>query len=348
MSPSPKDTACSSLPTKPGSDPAWGASFHILVVDDSSTYRAILNEYLTHLGHQVATVTDGRQALEALGKHKFDLVLLDVMMPELNGYQVLQQMKSLPALREIPVIMVSTIEESHTAARCIQVGAEDYLTKPIDKVLLEARLNASLEKKRLRDQEVAHLRQLFQLKQRLAQRNKELEDANRRLELAAFTDVLTGLPNRRYALDLMARFWATSIRTRQPIACLLVDIDHFKRVNDTHGHDVGDHVLCEVGSVLRKAVRTSDVVCRLGGEEFIVVCPATDQQAASVCGERVRASVAANVIPFRSVEHRVTVSVGAAALTPTGGVPEDLVKAADEGVYEAKKSGRNRVCAPKR
>jgi len=315
----------------------------VLVVDDNGMNRLLLGQHVTQLGHQPLGVENGRKALELLQGERFDLVLLDVMMPEMDGHAVLHHIKNTAALRETPVIMISGLDEIETAARCIEAGAEDYLVRPFDPVLLRARITATLEKKHLRDLEKQHLEELLRLKQELAERNSALEEANRKLEQAAFTDVLTGLPNRRFALEHLTHFWATSGRYGHPLSCLLLDVDHFKRINDTWGHDRGDLVLAQLAGVLRETLRVSDIVCRLGGEEFIVLCPLTDLSDAQRCGERLRAAVESFAFRGAGFEQRVTVSIGVATRTLAMDHPDELLKAADRAVYAAKESGRNRV-----
>jgi diguanylate cyclase (GGDEF)-like protein len=173
----------------------------------------------------------------------------------------------------------------------------------------------------------------------------ELAVAHRRLEQDALTDVLTGLPNRRYLIDRLAHDWAAARRGGTPLACMVVDIDHFKAVNDTWGHDIGDAVLRAVARVLQQEVRGSDVVCRLGGEEFVVVS-ATDFDSAMRCAERLRSAIEIQVVSeVNPIEGPVTVSIGVAVRNEQTRSPEGLLKAADEALFYAKRSGRNHVAS---
>ncbi len=192
------------------------------------------------------------------------------------------------------------------------------------------------------------------LEQRVAQRTEELTAANRelramfeRVEHMAMTDALTGLPNRRYAMDHLARAWSTAARYERDVACLLVDADHFKQVNDSFRHEAGDAVLIHLARSLRAAVREGDQVCRLGGDEFLVLCPETTLEGALAVGERVRAQVAAQRVEVAASAWTgtVTVSVGAAARHGGMGGAEELLRAADAALFEAKRGGRNRVAA---
>jgi diguanylate cyclase (GGDEF)-like protein len=187
------------------------------------------------------------------------------------------------------------------------------------------------------------LRQLLALQRDLDRRNQELEELNRRLEEAALTDPLTGLHNRRWAMEELQRCWQASTRYRRPMACLLVDVDHFKRVNDSYGHDVGDAVLREIASRLRAAARQNEAVCRIGGEEFLIICDEIDRAGAAICGERLRAGVADQLVTNEGRELSVTVSIGAAVRDESIPSPELLLKVADQAVYAAKQAGRNRV-----
>lgn len=333
----PTDTP--SRPSDPGPPPSA-----VLIVEDDRINRLLLTRHVERLGRRVLVADNGLQALETLGREPCDLILLDVMMPEMDGRQLLRELKSRNDLKGIPVIVISGLGEADTAAQCIEFGAEDYLTKPFNPLMLQARINASLEKKRLRDKEDAYLRQLIALQKDLDRRNRELQDLNRRLEQIALTDDLTGLPNRRSAMAELRRCWAASDRHKQPMACLLVDVDFFKRINDTYGHDTGDTVLQAVADRLRGASRKNELVCRLGGEEFVVLCEFTDRIAAETCGERLRAAIETTTIAFDGFRHAVSVSVGVASRTDAIRHPEQLLKAADQAVYRAKQAGRNRVC----
>jgi len=167
---------------------------------------------------------------------------------------------------------------------------------------------------------------------------------NRRLQEAALLDPLTGIPNRRYAMDRIHQEWSAAERSTRPLSCMLIDVDHFKSINDTYGHDVGDMVLRRVSEVLKQTARTQDVICRIGGEEFLVVCPDTDAAAAVQCAERLRQATGSMRIPIGKVSLQLTISVGVAAMDATMRGPESMIKAADQAVYAAKHAGRNRTC----
>ena len=218
--------------------------------------------------------------------------------------------------------------------------AESTGKDPAMDTLLTA-LNSLFEQVSERNRDLVQLNKT--LEARVAERTQALTEANRQLDDLANTDILTGLPNRRYALQRLAREWDGAVRDDRPIACMMIDADGFKTVNDTHGHDAGDAVLRALAKQLQHAVRTDDIVCRLGGDEFLVICPGTPLAGARTLAESIRSDVAAMRVPAGSGEWRGSVSVGVAARAAAMQRHEDLVKAADLGVYAAKRKGRNRV-----
>lgn len=182
------------------------------------------------------------------------------------------------------------------------------------------------------------------LETKVAERTRSLSEANHRLEEMALTDVLTGLPNRRHAMARLAQAWAESSQTDTPLACMMIDADGFKQINDRYGHDAGDEVLRRLSRQLRYALRTDDVVCRLGGDEFLIICPATAIDGGLQAAEATRQEIAnLHVAVGEGGEWAGSISVGVAVRTAAMQSPEDLIKAADEGVYLAKRKGRNRV-----
>jgi hemerythrin len=202
-------------------------------------------------------------------------------------------------------------------------------------------LNSLFEQVSERNRDLVQLNKT--LEARVAERTQALTEANRQLDDLANTDILTGLPNRRYALQRLAQEWDASVREDKPIACMMIDADGFKTINDTHGHDAGDAVLRALAKQLQHAVRTDDIVCRLGGDEFLVICTGTPLAGAIKLAENIRGEVAAMRVPAGNGEWCGSVSVGVGARAAGMQRHEDLVKAADLGVYAAKRKGRNRV-----
>ena len=290
--------------------------------------RDVLTRRLERLGYTVTAAADGRQALELIARQPFDVVLLDIKMPGLTGFQVLQAIRRIHSVTDLPVVMVTSSDDSDSIVEALQLGANDYVTKPIDFPVALARIRTHLL-----------LRQMV-----LA-----LEEANQKLERLSFLDGLTNIANRRRFDEFLQIEWRRAVREAAPLSVILADIDFFKAYNDTYGHEAGDEILKKVAGALAATVnRPADLVARYGGEEFIVALPGTDAAGALVLAERLRAAVEALAVAHstsRAAAH-VTISVGVATTIPErGAAPEALVAAADQALYEAKHDGRNRVRA---
>ena len=302
---------------------------HILVVDDVADNVAILTRRLEKLGHTVVGAGSGNEALRALEVEPFDLVLLDVVMPGLDGVTVLRAIRAHPKWRTIPVVMISALDDLASAAHCIEQGAEDFLLKPFDPVLLRVRVGAALERMRLA---------------------AALREANARLEALAAQDGLTGVANRRRFDEALGGAWRRGGTSGRPVGLLLLDVDAFKKYNDHYGHQAGDACLQTVALALQEvAGQASALVARYGGEEFCLLCPDTEAAALRRLAEAVCAQVRAKALPHAAspVGPHVTVSVGVAMVVPDAGDPAGLVRAADGALYDAKASGRDRwVLAP--
>lgn len=292
----------------------------VLLADDSATVRALARMELETAGHDVLEAADGAQALELAVEHRPDVVLLDVEMPEMDGYDAVQALKADPRTADIPVVFLTGRVAAGDLVRALALGGHDYLRKPPEPAELLARVSAALRVKALQDE--------------LRTRAAELERVSR-------TDHLTGLHNRRHTEEHLRRLEAASRRHGHALSVLLLDVDHFKRVNDTHGHGAGDRVLQEVGHRLQASLRTEDLVGRWGGEEFLVLAPFTDAAAAHVLGERLRSAVSATPVEAEGRPVLVTVSVGGATAELPG--EHDLLGLADRELYAAKAAGRDRV-----
>jgi len=290
--------------------------------------RDVLTRRLERLGYTVTAAADGRQALELIARQPFDVVLLDIKMPGLTGFQVLQAIRRIHSVTDLPVVMVTSSEDSDSIVEALQLGANDYVTKPIDFPVALARIRTHLL-----------LRQMV-----LA-----LEEANAKLERLSFLDGLTNIANRRRFDEFLHIEWRRAAREAAPLSVILADIDFFKAYNDTYGHEAGDEILKKVAGALAATVnRPADLVARYGGEEFVVALPGTDAAGALVLAERLRAAVEALAVAHstsRAAAH-VTISVGVATTVPERGAAlEALVAAADLALYQAKHDGRNRVRA---
>lgn len=294
----------------------------VLIVEDSNTIRSLVRRMLVAGGHEVLEAPDGPTALQTCAAEGPDVVLLDVEMPEMSGWDVLAALKADPALRDIPVVFLTGRLDTADMVEGLRLGAHDYLRKPCEPAELLARVQAAARVKRLQDE--------------LRRRNDELDRVGR-------TDALTGLRNRRDVEGYLRQQVSLSRRNASPLAVLLFDVDHFKNVNDTHGHAGGDAVLREVAARLAGHVRLEDTVGRWGGEEFLAVMPMTTAAEGAVVADRIRAALSDRPCSLDdgAVTLPVTISVGCAAGTRESA--EELVARADAALYEAKRTGRNRV-----
>ena len=292
----------------------------VLVAEDSLVVRAVLRRQLEEHGYRVVEADDGAEALRLSREHRPDVILLDVEMPRLDGHQVLAELKADATLADTPVVFLTGRTKTEDVVDALRLGAHDYLRKPFDHAELIARVTAAARVKALHDE--------------LQRRADELDRVSR-------TDTLTGLYNRRHLDEHLRSMVSGAKRRKQWLAVLMVDVDHFKNVNDTLGHAAGDEVLCEVARRLTRGLRAEDVAGRWGGEEFLVLLPQTDLDGALVAAERLRSLIAGGPVRLADGTVPVTVSVGCASgLGPEG---EDLVQRADAALYDAKEAGRNRA-----
>lgn len=302
----------------------------ILVVDDHEDNVELLRARLEAWGYTVDTATDGQEALERVDAMPPDLILLDVMMPSIDGNEVARRIKQNPMLPFIPIIMQTALDSTESKVEGLEAGADDYITKPIEFAELKARVRSMLRIKRLQEE--------------LEERERQLLEANERLRHMSRTDALTGLENRRSIERQLDMMFAHGQRLAEPLSCVMCDIDRFKQVNDEHGHHAGDAVLRQYAAILKKAAREIDVVGRYGGEEFIVLLPGTVLDAAVTFAERVRKEVEGHTFVFEGGTVRRTASFGVAGWPhPRIQTCEGIVRAADDALYVAKETGRNRV-----
>jgi len=307
--------------------------FRILVVDDVPVNIQLQRAYLEAMGYDVLEAEDGLQALEIAHKEHPDLILLDVMMPNMNGFEVCQRLKGDPATQFIPVVMVTALNEVSDRIRGIEAGADDFISKPFNKLELLARVRSLLRVKQLHDE--------------LEEKIRELERAREKLQELAITDGLTGLYNYRYFRERLLNEVARAERHGLNLSVVMMDIDFFKHYNDTHGHPAGDEVLRVIGEILRRNVRKIDVAARYGGEEFALILVETSGPNARLVADKLRKLVENYPFPHREEQPngRLTISAGVATYPEDGGSAEELIAAADQYLYEAKKTGRNRVIA---
>jgi len=316
----------------------------ILVVDDDRLNRIKLSINLEEAGCEVALAENGSQALEMLRLQSFDMVLLDLMMPVMDGFQVLEHTRSDQAMQHIPIIVISAEEDLTSVVRCIEMGATDYLPKPFNPTLLRARINPCLEKKRSRDREVELFSELQQRYAQLEELNQTIREQAEMLKELSMRDGLTGLFNRRHFDEEASKELARAKRYGHALSFMIGDIDFFKKINDQFSHATGDEVLRRIARLLKTNTREIDITARYGGEEFVIALPQTPlPQAVALC-EKLRQRIES--YPWQEIhpDLRVTMSMGLCADLSLGSF-DKIIAAADEKLYQAKKSGRNRVCA---
>jgi len=316
----------------------------ILLVDGDSACLNVEAQHLLSAGHDVLTATSGEDALRLMREHGPPILITDWQMPGMTGIELCRQVRTCESIGFVYVIVLTSQFDTEALVTAFEAGADEFLPKPVNHIELLARLHAAHRIIRLQTDIDRRNREVLLANARLAIAARDLEDANQRLRVLATTDELTGLLNRREALNRLAKAWANADRHGVPLSVIALDIDHFKRCNDTHGHAVGDMVLREIAHTMRDACRTTDELCRVGGEEFLVICTGTALDALAAA-ERLRSAVATTPIRHGSSELTVTVSLGVAERAPTMLTPDDLLRIADEALYGAKAGGRNRVHA---
>lgn len=301
---------------------------NILVIEDSETIRREIIQVLK--AHSLATYCheagDGLEGLKLLLGIKVDLVLCDLEMPRLDGFRFLSMVRKREELRDIPVILLTGKDDSASKIAGLEQGANDYITKPFDAGELVARVRVHLKIKLLQDQ---------------------LRRANELLTEISHTDHLTGLYNRRYMMDVLEREFSRARRSGGALSLLIMDLDHFKEINDRNGHQGGDVVLAEAASVFRDELRSYDIAVRFGGDEFVAVLPGASLPEAMSVAERVRKAVEQSRFPGNMAGVRLTFSIGI-AVHPADGIETvaDFIRAADSALYRAKAKGRNRIEGP--
>lgn len=297
----------------------------ILIIDDSDAVREQIVQTLSavSLFGQYHQACDGIQGFKTLLKVPVDLILCDLEMPRMDGFKFLSMLGTREELKDIPVIMLTGREDRDLKIKGLEQGASDYVTKPFDPGELVARVKVQIKLKSLQD---------------------ELKKSNELLKQLSNTDPLTRLYNRRYLMETLEREFQRSYRKQGYLSLVLLDIDHFKKINDTYGHQEGDVVLAAVAEMAQVELRRYDIAARYGGEEFVLVLPETPPPEALAVAERLRESVQSMEFPRPMENLTVTISLGVATY-PSERIDciDSLIRQADEALYRAKQSGRNRV-----
>jgi diguanylate cyclase (GGDEF)-like protein len=266
--------------------------------------------------------------LKAVKTASYDVILLDLVLPDMNGNEICRWLKLNSETRGVPIIMLTVESALKEKVASLEAGADDYLPKPYNEIELNARIYAALRTKALQDE--------------LREKNRQLEELLAQVELQSITDPLTGLRNRRYVETILEKELAKWKRYGTPLTCLMVDVDHFKKINDQHGHHAGDAALKGLAELLTRSLREADTAARWGGEEFLILLPQTEITAASVPAFKILRAVSDwRLAQLQGLQ--VTVSIGIASADVTTDTPAKLVRAADHALYEAKNKGRNRI-----
>jgi diguanylate cyclase (GGDEF)-like protein len=296
----------------------------ILVADDSKLSRHVICSLLREWGHHVVSAKDGHEALHALRSDTaISLALVDWMMPGLDGLEVCQRLRAIPDRAYTYMISVTSRNEKQDLVRALEAGFDDFLTKPVDPAELNARLLVG---------------------SRIIDLQKKLMETCEQSQFKATHDALTGIWNRGAILEFLRAQLAMAVRGSSNLALMMVDVDHFKKINDTYGHSAGDSVLIHLTQLMNSVVRASDWLGRYGGEEFLVIASGCPPDHASLMGDRLRLTVANNPVSYGELTISSTISIGIAntrsLVSPTA---ETLVKLADSALYRAKSNGRNRI-----
>jgi two-component system cell cycle response regulator len=311
---------CGSALSMPDSKP-----FQVVIVDDDPAIRRLVSLFLKRSGYETVEFGMGEEAREQLPKFTWDLAILDRRLPDMDGVELCRQLKSEPDLRNRYIIMLTGEDDQEDKVQGLDLGADDYITKPFQYPELMARIRAA---------------------KRIVDLQKELLDSNRRLELLSITDGLTKLYNHRHLQDELSRAFEESQRYQRPLSFVIVDLDFFKKVNDTYGHAIGDEVLKAISKIFQEAIRVTDLAARYGGEEFALMLPETILDDALTFAEQIRRAIELTPVKTQSGPISATVSIGVATV-PNARIhsAKELIVAADKALYRAKKNGRNQVQA---
>ena len=319
----------------------------ILIVDDSPTNLEVLFDFLTDAGFKVLMARDGESAIEKVNYDCPDVILLDIIMPGIDGFETCRRLKANESTQAIPVIFMTALSQTSVVVKGFQLGAVDYIIKPTQQEIVLARVTTHLTIQKLQH---SLQEQNAQLQQEIKQRHRAeaaLQEANQELQRLATLDGLTQIANRRRFDECLSKAWRILAREQLPLSLLLCDVDFFKLYNDSKGHQAGDECLYQVAQAMKCAVkRPADLVARYGGEEFAVILPNTHGEGAMRVAKEILLSVRRLCVahPKSPISEYVTLSLGVSCTIPWyKGSPEALIAMADRALYQAKQSGRDRA-----
>lgn len=322
-------------------------SFSILIVDDEPINIQVAAGYLKNENLKISFATSGTEALKRITAVDFDLFILDIMMPEMDGFELCRIIKQNPRYKDVPIIFLTAKVDKESLIEGFNQGAADYLTKPFFAQELVHRVSAHLKIRYLQRRMEEYTNELnlqilraMKMEQELKENEVSLYRANQTLLEMASRDPLTQLFNRRRALELMDYEADRCLRHKRPIGVILMDLDHFKSINDVYGHDKGDEVLVNSARTISNALRKQDMLSRWGGEEFLVILPETNEAGTLIVAEKIRKALESTDQIL--IDRSITISLGCSMKLPETGWDE-AIKAADEALYEAKNGGRNTV-----
>lgn len=306
------------------------AKAKILLVEDDRIQAKFVTDFLEKKGYEVLYSGDGKSAIKIAKTEPIDLIILDLILPDISGYEVSRWLKINNDTKGIPIIMLTARSTLNDKIAGLEAGADDYLPKPFDEAELNARIYASLRTKALQDE--------------LRERNRQLEELLAKVELMAITDPLTEINNRRRFEEVIKKEFSCFKRYHTPLTCMMIDIDHFKRINDRYGHAQGDSVLKETALLICRNLREVDTLARWGGEEFIALLPQTDKNEALNVARRILENIRNHRFQGIPPHETITVSIGISGI-PSDNIEnwERLIMKADQALYMAKENGRDMV-----
>ena len=297
----------------------------ILIVEDDEKYSDFIQSYLQGEAYQIKVIRSGEETLSRVLKEKIDIILLDILLPEMDGFEVIRRIRQMEEAKNIQIAAITCLEDMENKIKGIDLGADDYLVKPIDKHELRVRVKALIKKKAYLD---------------------TLCVGYETAVYSAITDQLTGLYNRAYFNHFLKLEIKRAARQKAPVALMMLDIDNFKEVNDRYGHLAGDEILKALGGLIKKSIREIDMAARYGGEEFMIVLPSTDRKDAILVAERIRTHIFDQSFFPDTIQpdKRLSISIGISMYPSEAATVDELIKKADIHLYRAKQEGKNQVC----